>query len=209
VRESFDSYSNVVIDGDRDYILRVRYVLNQILSRRTGREVLEELRNLNAQVTIITWTDVRVQNATEERGIGMNSSIIRYSTAPWTHREMSNGTRRVGPAWSSDSVLCHELAHAVRTASGFARSSMNIPHGPPDREEFFATQVTNLYLSERGEALKARYGDNEILQPESFFAYPPNIQALQQFTRQQPNFVGRLARIRAPFNPFVRVTSTP
>jgi len=158
-------------------------------------------------VTIEPWTTTGVQNSTTEL-VGPRTVRIRYSSAPWYQRHRPDGTLRCGPGWSADSVLCHELVHAVRMAANFNGSLVSSSGDSRDTEEVAATHITNIYLSERNEALKAYYDGDELLDPEAFFAYAPNLDLIRQIALQQPMFTNRLAQIPAAFNPFARIRSS-
>ena len=202
MREPYDPFLNfILIDGDADYLQRVRYVVRRFVPRATAQAILSEIRRLGGRIVLVPMPGAGVQNSVT--GIVAPLTVqIQFSTAPLMHRRARDGTVNVGPAWSADSVLCHEMVHAVRLLSGFDGT---IPRGggfTGEPEEFCATQVANIYLSERNEPLMANYLDREPLDPRTFSFSEGQRDLLRRLADQQAPFFGRLAAIPAAFNPF-------
>lgn len=76
---------------------------------------------------------------------------------------------RINPAqWigTFDDTLVHELVHALRLSHDRFRRKYLAHKGFPDSEEFIATQIANIYRSERGK--KQLYGEYRDGTPQSF-----------------------------------------
>lgn len=194
----------ILIEGTADYLQRVRYVIGRFLPRATAQAILSEIRRLGGRVVIVPMPGVGIQNA-ETAIVAPSTAQIQFSTAPFMHRRARDGTINVGPAWSADSVLCHEMVHAVRLLSGFDGTIPRDGGFSGEPEEFCATQVANIYLSERNEPLMANYLDREPLDARTFSFSEGQRDLLRRLADQQPPFFGRLAGIPAPFNPFALV----
>lgn len=96
------------------------------------------------------------RNPTGEVGTGRGASVVLfYSPEDW---EFKDGTD--GPGFEPDEVLFHELVHVTRDLRG-VRTQRPVD-GAGDfgnEEEYLATVIANLYLSEKGKALRGVYSD--------------------------------------------------
>lgn len=155
-----------------------------------------------------------------ETGTGAGASvIIYYSVGSWTDALYTDNT--VGEAgFQPDEVLFHELVHATRRIRGKMTS---VPvEGRPNFgniEEYFATVIANIYLSEKGKEarLVGAYAPDSanppkdwsvMKDPDGFYrnndglSIPPD-RLMDTFQRTQMLFYHDLARLPMPprFNP--------
>ena len=117
------------------------------------------------------------------------------------------------------SVLVHEMAHALRFATGTGRAErrpfgqIGSPEMPTfgDIEQFFAIMVESVHESEMG--FRVRRDSLHIGRPTpAFLSVMPYSTRLRDFARRMPTFVGEMAAIdasTAPFNPFRDVLGLP
>ena len=102
---------------------------------------------------------------TGDKGTGKGANVVIFFSAEvWQGRGAPGG-----PGKQDDEVLFHELAHATRMLRG---RQTHLPiqgrGGYGNIEEYFATVITNIYLSDKGEtALRGLYGNDEIYQKVS------------------------------------------
>ncbi|MBV9564112.1 MAG: hypothetical protein JOY90_27255 [Bradyrhizobium sp.] len=155
-------------------------------------------------------------------GKGANS-IVFYSAGAFTDPRFIDGRMTdatVGEAgFQADVSLYHELAHATRALRG--KETRAPVEGPPDFgniEEYFATVLANIYLSETrpGAPLRGVYGLpahptkgwSEMKNPDGFYdnadklSTPPR-ELMDTFLATQKEFYGDLAALPTPpkFNP--------
>jgi hypothetical protein len=79
--------------------------------------------------------------------------VLYYSPADWLARDSS-----FGPGSKPDEVLFHELIHVTRELRGLqTRLPVEGGGGYGNEEEYLATMLTNLYLSEKGLPLRGAY----------------------------------------------------
>jgi hypothetical protein len=92
-------------------------------------------------------------------GQGTNSKIV-FSPGPFA----KNGMCAVdGAGRDADEILFHELAHAMRYATGQRKSCFQTPFGYTDYEEFVAVLLTNVYSSETSRPLRKDHSGYEKL----------------------------------------------
>lgn len=124
--------------------------------------------------------------------------LVRYLPQAWT------SGLRTRFYLTSDAVLVHELSHAVWMRHG---PVANPPvQGFKDLSEFVAVLITNIYRSEKSETrLRASYEGPGTSTPmttraqEQFATrYASQIDVL---IKRHPEFVQKLGRVRAKFNP--------
>ena len=103
----------------------------------------------------------------------------------------------------ADECLLHELVHAARNMRGLIHQFPMTGGGYPNKEEFIANLVQNIYRSETG-VRPLWYGGAPIADAKSFLDAPisPSPRGLIAMTRsEQPDFFAALARIEIAFNP--------
>lgn len=133
---------------------------------------------------------------------------IKFSPETWTYKAYGQY-----PGSRPDEVLFHELAHAYR----FARSNLPAPRqanlsdggsGPPNGtspEEFFATQMANVYRAENGARLfitdydSGQLGDQGAAE-DALRAFTPYLQTLADVAGDP--LVKAIARLKTSYNPF-------
>jgi len=149
-------------------------------------------------------------------GTGRGSDVrIRYSPWSWgddafgwdpiarNNLAAFTGTLPPLPGEDAAEVLLHELVHSLRQMSGRG-TRLPMGRGFDTQEEFFAILVTNIYTSERGRhrQLRADHGTTPLLNPRDWRTDREFQALIRAVSTSQPSLVNRLARVRAPFNPF-------
>jgi len=114
-----------------------------------------------------------------------------------------NGVLPPLPGDDAGEVLLHELVHALRQMSGLL-DPYPMERGFDTQEEFFAVLVTNIYTSERGRfrQLRGDHGNLALVEPQEWATDREYRALTYAVVISQPSLVRRLARVRAPFNPF-------
>ena len=153
-----------------------------------------------------------------ETGTGAGASVvIYYSVGTWTdalYTDVSVG----GAGFQPDEVLFHELVHATRIIRG-KKTSVTVEGRPNfgNIEEYFATVIANIYLSEKGKDLRGAYAPDSADPPKDWsvmkdqdgfyrnndgLSMPPD-RLMDTFQRTQMLFYHDLARLPTPprFNP--------
>jgi len=116
------------------------------------------------------------------------------------------------PQGSSNEVLLHELAHALRQINGAERYSRDaagnrvlLPMASFENvEEFFAVMVASVHSSELGRAALGNHGQWRLRDP-NVLQRPPYSTRLRQIWQRMPRFAAGMAAIPvnvAAFNPF-------
>ena len=93
---------------------------------------------------------------TGETGTGKGANVVLfYSPEDWEAKGSADG-----PGTGSDEVIFHELVHVSRELRGLMTL---LPAGEDykNEDEYLATLITNLYLSEKGKGLRAVYNDQK------------------------------------------------
>jgi hypothetical protein len=221
------------------YVERTKKLLGEIFGRKTGRIALEEVVRFKKTVLIIprivgtTYKSTsknkflnsaaRPHNWYGASSLGVGSHVtIPFLPQAW-------GLGGLPRAFSSDTVLLHELIHALRMTVGKLTVSdpvldpvVDWRHVPKmawkDREitpdfkkkwknieEFIAVLVVNIYRSEKGQKLRktytgpGRHGDMTASEQRKFAS--KHGQIIDTFIRDHVVFAKKLGNIRAPFNP--------
>ena len=92
------------------------------------------------------------RNRTGEIGTGRGSNVVLfYSPEDWEHKDSTDG-----PGFEPDEVLFHELVHVTRDLRGF-HTGLPVEGDFGNEEEYLATTIANLYLSEKGKRLRGVY----------------------------------------------------
>jgi hypothetical protein len=87
-------------------------------------------------------------------GTGKGANVVLfYSPEPWADIR----GRPAGPGFEADEVLFHELVHVSRQLRG-AFTRVPVDSGYGNEDEYLATVLANLYLSEKQKPLRAFYG---------------------------------------------------
>jgi hypothetical protein len=150
-------------------------------------------------------------------GAGRGSNVVvHYSPRDWSEDSLPawdattrnnwafvNGVLPPLPGDDAGEVLLHELVHALRQMSGLL-DPYPMERGFDTQEEFFAVLVTNIYTSERGRfrQLRADHGTSALFEPQEWSTDREYRALTYAVVISQPSLVRRLARVRAPFNPF-------
>jgi Effector protein len=95
-----------------------------------------------------------------EKGTGKGANVVLFFSAEiWE----SKGAPK-GPGFKPDEVLFHELVHVTRLIRGrFTHVKVEGKGGYGNIEEYFATVISNVYLSDKGQtALRGFYSDDLI-----------------------------------------------
>jgi Effector protein len=109
------------------------------------------------------------------------------------------------PGYRPDEVLVHELVHASRIMRG-VMNFMPVNKGYDDLEEYIATILANIYLSEKGQTVFAgNHGTSVILRgaaADNFLHNSQNVDVpptmvIQNFKDYQPDFYRALANLPA------------
>ena len=102
---------------------------------------------------------------TSEKGTGRGANVvILFSAEIWESQDAPKG-----PGDAPDDTLFHELAHATRMIHGrMTHLPVEGRGGYGNIEEYFATVITNIYLSDKGQtALRGLYGNDHIRRNET------------------------------------------
>ena len=91
---------------------------------------------------------------TSEVGTGQGSDVVVfYSPEDWERKDSTDS-----PGFEPDEVLFHELVHATRDLRGF-HTGRPVDGDFGNEEEYLATTLANLYLSEKGKPLRGVYDE--------------------------------------------------
>ena len=197
------------------YEKRVSALLAYIRHRVSGKALLDHLPG-KAPIWIIpvdsqaahnkktfAFADTNLIARTAAQGVR-----IKFSPETWTYKAYGQM-----PNSRPDEVLFHELAHAYR----FTKANLPAPKqsllsdggtGPPNGtspEEFFATQMANVYISEKGGHLftidydSGQLGDQGAAE-DTLRSFQPYLQTLTDVAGDP--LVAAMARIKTSYNPF-------
>lgn len=152
-------------------------------------------------------------------GTGKGADVIVYFSAGAFTDVIYKDYNTGEPGNEPDEVLYHELSHATRIIRG--KETLAAVRGRsnfPNTEEYFATVITNIYLSEKGSRLIDKYAPDSRLHamkgwsvmtdPNGFYgnndhlSIPPS-RLMDEFKRTQREFYHDLAILPTPpwFNP--------
>ncbi|GEM_PF-1161042 len=91
---------------------------------------------------------------TSQTGTGKGSDVVLfYSPEDWEYKISTEG-----PGFEPDEVLFHELVHVTRDLRGF-HTGLPVDGDFGNEEEYLATTLANLYLSEKGKPLRGAYNE--------------------------------------------------
>jgi hypothetical protein len=96
----------------------------------------------------------------DEFGTGKGTNVVLFYS-PWDWINRASGID--APGFNADEVLFHELVHVSRMFRG-AQTGTQVDSkkaGFGNLEEYLATTIANIYLSEKGEPLRGVYGPTE------------------------------------------------
>jgi hypothetical protein len=97
-----------------------------------------------------------------ERGTGKGANIaLFFSPETWEDKKLNKG-----PGFRPDEVLYHELVHVSRQMRGKMTHVAVGGKGFPNIEEYFATVLTNVYLSDKSETRLRGYYSSDFLRQE-------------------------------------------
>jgi Effector protein len=212
----------------KNYKAKVREQFRPIPKAKTGQALLTEIERtiyfvrikpnwdwsdpVNASATPRNSRDatargkpVRIESERVGTGRGASSTIM-YTPEMWG----PNGASKIrAPAYDPDEIIYHELVHASRQMRG-VQEDIRVNRGYDDMEEYLATVITNIYMSERGKtAFAGDHGTKTLKDPDKFLdnaqhvnMSPPEL--IRKFRNAQPEFYRDLANIGptiAKFNP--------
>src|SRR5260370_9467011 len=94
------------------------------------------------------------------RGAGKGKKVVSlFSAASWE----SDGAPK-GPGFRPDEVLFHELVHITRMIGGrVTRVKVEGKGGYGNIEEYFATVISNVYLSDEGQTKLRGFYSNDFI----------------------------------------------
>ena len=97
----------------------------------------------------------------EGKGTGAGANVVLFFSAEtWNSKAASEG-----PGFKADEVLFHELVHITRMIRGRFTHTKVDGGGYGNIEEYFATVITNVYMSDKGQTrLRGLYSNDSIRQ---------------------------------------------
>lgn len=166
--------------------------------------------NVNADDDFVNSTargkHVRVKGRRRRTTGRGTDSLIRYTPQMWGP---GGGSKSKADGDAPDVIIFHELVHAARQMHGL-QEFKDVNKGYGFVEEYLATVLTNIYMSERKlKGLLGEHGDKLLDHPEKFLDNYQHIdmsprELMAKFKTAQPDFYRALSVIpaaRAPFNP--------
>jgi NleD-like pathogen effector protein (putative zinc metallopeptidase) len=95
------------------------------------------------------------------KGTGAGANVVLFFSAEtWDSKAASEG-----PGFKADEVLFHELVHITRMIRGQVTRTPVDGGGYGNIEEYFATVITNVYMSDKGQTrLRGLYSNDSIRQ---------------------------------------------
>ena len=222
----------ITIDGGRSssgwngprYERVVANLLHDVFRTDTGRAIRSEItRSLTIRPNPGGPANARPHNQTAatrhgqmvrncRNGFGLHDARgnLLYGAGIGTNVTIEFTPADYGPPTSSnfltpDSVLVHELAHAVRQMAGVLDCDF-MADDFDTIEEFFAILVANIFRSELGRtALCPNHNPSGPMAHQSdFMRGRGRVGLVDRMVRQQPRFTRNLSRVRgATFNPFL------
>jgi hypothetical protein len=192
--------------------------LDQIVARRTGRELFDELVQFNGErlVLILPWDKPGELNAEtypkddkdwvgatevgkpqlDEYGDPIDDVPDGTGTGGNAVIKISPGMwyGQGGPGHLPDEVLFHELVHAARILRGVLYKH-EVDNDYHNLEEYIAVVVSNIYLSEKGQHyLRANHGvhekpsDDELADADHFLDNAQHVDMAPRFMLQKFKF---------------------
>jgi hypothetical protein len=149
---------------------------------------------------------------TGQIGTGKGANVVLfYSPEDWEDKDKTDG-----PGFDPDEVMFHELVHISRQFRGLLNNAP-VEGGFENHEEYLATTIANLYLSEKGKPLRGQYsgsdshhtikigrddfvviqppprGWNVMKDPDNWYHHPGKVsisprQLMQRFANTQKSF---------------------
>lgn len=202
------------------YERQVRGFISMIAGRQSGRLILEWIRRSGTGrwVLIVPYgpyyqRTARVQALTKSPDWWTEHPLVGAKLNFSPEVLMGPDAIRLGivgmPGALPDAALLHELVHAQRCVSGLSEKVQltNSLHRYHDQEEFFATIVTNIYLSELGSPrLRNGHGleilpaggdtDGRVLISNDY------VDLVKKYCTQHPRLSRALAKVKTQYNPF-------
>src|SRR6185295_5026732 len=87
--------------------------------------------------------------------------VLFFSPETWESPAASDG-----PGFKPDEVLFHELTHVTRMIRGrMTRAQVDGTGGYGNIEEYFATVLTNIYMSDKGQTKLRGFYSNDFIKP--------------------------------------------
>lgn len=186
---------------------------------RAGQNLSHITDGLDADVRDTLAKGIRFGRHNRNRGTGKGADVVVYfSAGVWTdtvYKDYATGEA----GYEADEVLYHELVHATRMLHGTeTREHVDGRPNFGNIKEYFATVITNIYLSEKGARLVGAYEPDSrahapkdwsvMRHPADFYgnvdglSIPP-AQLMDTFKRTQRPFYDDLAALPTPpwFNP--------
>jgi NleD-like pathogen effector protein (putative zinc metallopeptidase) len=200
--------------------------LRQIMGRRTGVALIEEIADSERTVRIRPYHGKRVNAETTvagddskayARGVIMDyddrdlppdlgegggaNALIRFTP------DLYRGAAMATPSNAPDEVLFHELIHASRIMRGVL-DDIPVDGKYDDQEEYLAVVLTNIYMSEKGQWIFA--GDHKTkpvplqgLKADYFLRNSQHVNMppatlIDHFKWSQPKFYRALAYLPSP-----------
>jgi len=225
---------------------RVQFWLGRIAATRVGRVLLESMQarpgGAGTVVTIVRMPRTAPEAYTDGiigAGTPFNSSTHPTIFVSFTPQDARPGPINLDPMRHPGAVLAHELMHAYMAIHGL--NTLTLSNGSPrpiaswtsaaypNHNEFCATTIQNMLLSETGTMLADGYGADD---PWIFTTLPASIsptafgnaattrvdtsgfvrsyrQPLDFLAGELTSFTNRLAALTGvPFNPFAAMRGT-
>ena len=221
------------------YVKRVKALLGEIFGRKTGRAALEEAVRFKKTVFIIPRVFGSTVKSTSPQGFHNASArahdlfdaqcLGRGSHVTVTFLPQAWGLGGLPLAYSADTILLHELIHALRITTGtlslpdpvldpvvdwrqvpgkswkIGELSTQFKENWKNIEEFIAVLVVNIYRSEKGQGLRASYAGASkrkvMAADEQRLFSSTYAQLIDAMIRDHGGFAQKLGQVRAPFNP--------
>jgi Effector protein len=97
------------------------------------------------------------------KGTGKGADVVLFFSAEtWESKDAPKG-----PGFKPDEVLFHELVHVTRSLRGRMTHVGVEGGGYRNLEEYFATVITNVYLSEKEETRLRGFYSNDLIRPKT------------------------------------------
>ncbi len=210
----------------------MRRQLGQIQRSAVGQILFNSFRFWKIPVLISPYNGTDTCNAEvtndhmDDKGIiyprvGFTPSLLGRGLACWKILVKYNQTNAGLP----HEVLFHELIHAFRHITKSAsknygyRPSTGALQSYTDDEEFYAVVITNIFISDPGNAYKtglrashasARALESELADSFGFFRSSiATFRLIEKFCKENPGFSKAVANVPAKFNPLAAYYTNP
>ena len=205
-----------------DFNLKVGTLFDQILERKTGKIIVEGIRDSGWAIAVAPYTGAACNSVTVGRppkelveGYGFN--VVVLFKLDMSACAVDPKTKDFKPGGTPTESLFHELVHAFRLVTGKATDRKG-PLNPylPDSlknypeydevEDFFAILITNIFASETGRPLRANHDDLKLLPSQlstskGFVAVPEYLELVKDFCYDHKSVSEKLRDVPSPFNP--------